>query len=190
MSRRIARVLGGGRPRQLRRIAQVQSSRNRGSASTLPSTSSAGHRVAVYPRQRARPGWVTAAEANQDAWRELVRLIRGRADVPPFSDGGRRVSRDRATGRKGPLSHARSAYAAYRAYSAYVDFGMSMRLRHNRKTGRQRVLHKNMGFPTTEKYQDPYFLGNLKVYRSNPCGQAHQQLQRNFRLSCLPRSMT
>jgi hypothetical protein len=66
-----------------------------------------------------------------------------------------------------------SAYRAYSAYAAYVENDMVTRLRCNRNTGRQRVLHRNMALPTITKYQDPYFLGNFKVHRSNPCGQAN-----------------
>jgi hypothetical protein len=94
----------------------------------------------------------------------------------------------RATARAALVNGA--AYAAYSAYAAYVENDMVMRLRCNRKTGRQRVLHKNMAFPTITKYQVPYFLGNFTVHRSNPCGQAHHQLQLNFHVPCLPRSLT
>jgi hypothetical protein len=117
----------------------------------------------------------------------------GRAEVPPSPPTMGRWAALKTGSRARAATHrpeAGSAYAAYRAYSAYVENETVMRLRCNRKTGRQRVLQQNMAFPTITKYQDPYFLGNLKVHRSNPCGQAHHQLQRHFHLSCLHLSVT
>jgi hypothetical protein len=74
----------------------------------------------------------------------------------------------------------RSAYRAYSAYAAYVENDMVMRLRCNRKTGRQRVLHRNMAFHIIQNFPLSSFLGNFQVYRSNPCGQLHHKLQLNF----------
>jgi hypothetical protein len=68
----------------------------------------AGYRVTVYATPDKEPGWgwaihphpgsdrdirtnwsVTAAEAKQDAWRELVRLIRGERRSGHAADDGR-----------------------------------------------------------------------------------------------------
>ena len=69
----------------------------------------AGYRVTIYGTPAKGPGWgwavrphpssdsdigtncsFTFAEAKQDAWRELVRLIRGERTSGPAADDGRR----------------------------------------------------------------------------------------------------
>jgi hypothetical protein len=82
-------------------------------------------------------------------------------------------------------------YAAYLAYAAYVENGMPMQLRHYGKTGCYRVLRENVAIPMIQNPLSPLFSQLsmfIRVPQRNPCGHAHQQLQRNIRVP-LPTSI-
>ena len=79
---------------------------------------------------------------------------------------------------------------AYVPTLAYVENGMSMRLLRQEENRLHRVLARNMAFPMITNSPLAYFLGNLKVTRSNPCGQPNQQLHLTLVLLFLHRSVT